>query len=79
MKIVDRFGSRPEAELVRLPQGGDALVGSIVGVALVQSGPGGILDGLGGIQVRLPDGEHGAVRNLPGHVGIHSDAAAFQG
>ena len=26
MKIVDRFGSRPGAELVRLPQGGERLL-----------------------------------------------------
>jgi len=59
-------------------QGGDALVGGIVGLACVEGGDGGSPDGLRGVKVRLTDGQHGAVGSFPCHVGIKADGTAFQ-
>ena len=59
-------------------QGKGALVGCIVGLACGQSRYGGGLDGLGGIKIRFSDGQHGAVGDFPGHVGVDPDGAALE-
>ena len=54
-----RFAGKAPAGLKlrhRLPQGWGSLIGSIVGLIILQRRPKSILDGLGGIKIRLSDG-----------------------
>jgi len=60
-------------------QGKGTLVGGIVGPVILQCRHGCQLDGLGGIEIRLTDGEHGAVFRFPGQIGVDPDGAALQG
>ena len=55
-----------------------ALVGGIVGLPRLHSPGGGFTDFFGGVQVRLPDGQHSAIGSLPGQIGKYPDAAALE-
>ena len=53
---------------------GVAVAGGIVGVVIVQSGLGGLLDGVGGVQVRLADGQGAGAGGVPHQIGELPDA-----
>ena len=53
---------------------GIAVAGGIVGIVGVQSGLGGLLDDVGGVQIRLADGQGAGAGGIPHQIGELPDA-----
>ena len=61
----------------RLTQSNRALIGGIVGLVAGDGRNGCGFDILRCVQIRLTDGEHGAVLRFPCHIGVAADGAAL--